>query len=211
MADGPCHGILARCRAALASDAGCTAPAWEQCTGIQRSCRTTRALLRVRAGYGRPRPRAARQLRPGADHPPARNRRRRGQAPLRHLRPARRARPWHRRNEERQRDRRGAGRRPSLLLRRLRARSRPGPDDRGRLPRRGALRRDRNGAPSAGAGQARPDRQLSGRMAGHDDGRDPSRSAGPNPPGRLAALLLGRHPGPAAPCAISAACSAAPG
>ena len=68
-----------------------------------------------------------------------------------------------------------------------------GPDDRGRLRGRGALRRGGRRAPSRGRGQAGRHRQLPGRLADHDDGGDPPRPGRPDPAGRLAALLLGRR------------------
>ena len=49
------------------------------------------------------------------------------------------------------------------------------------------------------------DRQLPGRLADHDDGRDPAGAVGPDPAGGLAALLLGGRARPATRCAISAA------
>ena len=119
--------------------------------------------------------------------------------------------PGHRRHEAGQRDRRGAGGRPSLLLHRLPAEADAGPDDRGCLPRRGDLRRGRGGAPSRRRGQADHHRQLPGRLADHDDGGDQARPDRTDHAGRLAAVLLGRRARQEPACAISAACSAAPG
>ena len=101
------------------------------------------------------------------------------QAPVHRVRSARRPRPRHRRHEARQRDRRSARSRPPLLLRRLFAGAGARPDDRGRLRGRGAVRRGGRRAPPGRRGQALPDRQLPGRLADHDDERDPSGPVGP--------------------------------
>ena len=87
----------------------------------------------------------------------------------------------------------------------------PGPDDRGRVQRRGGVRRGGRPAPPAGRRQAGADRQLPGRLADHDDGGDPARARRADPARRLAAVLLGGRARQEPACAISAACSAAPG
>ena len=110
--------------------------------------------------------------------PPAGTADRSGQAAVRRRRSARR--PWarHRRHEAGQRDRRRAGGRPSLLLHRLPARARC------------RARRSRTCARAEAAfveevaarhpeaeGKPVDHRQLPGRLADHDDGRDPARPA----------------------------------
>ena len=145
--------------------------------------------------------------------PPTGSHDRSGQAAVHRRRPARR--PWarHRRHEAGQRDRRGAGGRPSLLLHRLPARARcPGQTIEDVCARRSGVRRGGR-ARAIPRPKASPsiDRQLPGRLADHDDGRDP---AGP----RRARSCWPARRSPTGPacaartrCAISAACSAAPG
>ncbi len=99
--------------------------------------------------------------------------------PLRRRRSARRPRSGHRRHEARQRDRRGAGRGPRLLFHRLPAPPGAWPDDRGRMRCRSRLRRAGRGPAPGGRGQAGDRRQLPGRLAAHDDGRDPAELCGP--------------------------------
>ena len=123
-------------------------------------------------------------------------------------------RPWpgHRRDEARQRDRRGPRRRSRLLLHRLspraRARARRWRTSAG--PRRRFLEEVIARHPEGG-GQAGGDRQLPGGLADHDDGRAPTRAA-PGP-SCSSARRCRTGPGSAAriPSATSAACSAAPG
>ena len=84
------------------------------------------------------------------------------EAAVRRRRPARRPRARHRRLQGRQRDRRRAQGRPSLLLHRLPARARARPDDRGHRARRGRIPRARDRTASGRRGQAGRDRQLPG-------------------------------------------------
>ena len=114
-------------------------------------------------------------------------------ATVRRRRSARRAWPGHRRLQGRQRDRRRAQGRPSLLFRRLPAGPDAGPDDRGYRPRRSGVSRKGDRAAPARRRQALRDRQLPGRLGGHDAGRDAARTVRPDHHCRLAALLLGRR------------------
>ena len=145
----------------------------------------------VRAGARRAHPAAAGQLHAGAHRPAGRDRDRPGQAAVRGGRPARRSWPRHRRHEAGQRDRRRPGGRPSLLLRRLPAE----PDARARRSRMSARPKRLSceevaRAASRSGGQA-GDRQLPGRLADHDDGRDPPGAVRADHARRLAAVLLG--------------------
>ena len=101
--------------------------------------------------------------------------------------------------------------RPSLLFRRLPARSDARPDHRGHRPRRGDLPRKGDRAASRGRRQAVRDRQLPGRLGGHDAGGDPSRAVRPDHHRRLAAVLLGRRARQESDALHAAACSAAAG
>ena len=101
--------------------------------------------------------------------------------------------PGHRRLQGRQRDRRRAQGRPSLLFRRLPARARAGPDHRGRRACRGDVSREGHFAASGRGWKAVRHRQLSGRLGGDD-------SCGASPGARRAArhrrstaVLLGRR------------------
>ena len=125
--------------------------------------------------------------------PPGGRRDRSDAAAVRRRRSARRARPRHRRLQGRQRDRRRVQGRASLLFRRLPARSHAGPDDRGHRARRGDLPREGHRAASRGRRQAVRDRQLPGRLGGHDAGRHPPRAVRPDHHRRIAAVLLGRR------------------
>ena len=113
------------------------------------------------------------------------------QAADRRRRSARGPRSGHRGHEARERNRRGDPRRPCLLLRRLFARADAWPDDRGRLPRRGGLRRGGRPAPPRCREQAHRHRQLPGRLADHDDGGDRPGPHGPDPGCGVAHFLLG--------------------
>ena len=155
--------------------------------------RPERAELHPRTRAGRAHLRAAGELRPGAHRAAGGHHDRPRQAAVHRLRPARRARPGHRRHEARQRDRHGPAGRPSLLFRRLPAQPHAGPDGRGRLPRRGELRRGGGGAPPCRRRQAGADRQLPGRLADHDDGGAAAGTRRPDHAGRIAAVLLGRR------------------
>ena len=151
-----------------------------------------RAELRRRSGARRPHLGAAGQLRAGAHRPAGGRDDRSHEAADRRRRPARRAWSRDRRHEARERNRRGAARRPRGLLRRLPAEAGSGADDRRRLPRRGGLPRRGREAPPRGRRQADRHRQLSGRVADHDDGGGPAGAGRGDHAGRNAALLLGR-------------------
>ena len=169
------------------------------------------ARLRGRAGRRRPHARAAGQLRAGACRSAGGRRDRSDAAAVRHRRPARRPWPRYRRFQGRQRDRRRAQGRPSLLFRRLPAGADARPDDRGHRARRGGISRKGHRAASRGRRKALRDRQLPGRLGGHDAGRafGPSCSARSSSPARRCPT------GPACAanirCATAAACSAAAG
>ena len=146
----------------------------------------------VRARPRRPHPAAAGQLHAGAHRSAGRHGGRSGQAAVRRRRPARRPRARHRRHEAGQRDRRRPGGRPPLLLHRLPARRpMPGQTIEDVCAAEAAFLEEVARLPSRGRGQAGDRRQLPGRLADHDDGRDPARAVRPDPAGRLAALLLG--------------------
>ena len=110
---------------------------------------------------------------------------------LRRRRSARRARPRHRRLQGRQRNRRCVQGRTSLLFHRLPARSDAGPDHRGHRARRGDFPRKGHRAAPRGRRQALRDRQLPGRLGGHDAGRHPPGAVRPDHHRRIAAVLLG--------------------
>ena len=150
------------------------------------------AELRRRSRARRAHAGAAGQL-PARAHRPAGGRDDRShEAADRRRRPARRPRSRDRRHEARERNRRGAARRPRGLFRRLPAEAGSRADDRRRLPRRGGLPRRGREATSRGRRQADRHRQLSGRLADHDDGGGPARALRGDHAGRHAALLLGR-------------------
>ena len=150
------------------------------------------AELRRRGRTRRPHVGAAGQLRARAHRPAGGRDDRSHEAADRRRRPARRARSRDRRHEARERNRRRAARRPRGLLRRLPAEAGSGADDRRRLPRRGGLSRGGREAPPRGRRQADRHRQLSGRLADHDDGGGPAGAGRRDHAGRNAALLLGR-------------------
>ena len=153
----------------------------------------------------------ARQLRPGA-HRPARGRQDRpSETAVRRRRSARGPRARHRRDEARQRDRRGAEAtgHPCYFIGFL---PEPMPDRRSRMsgtPRRHSSRRSPGAIP--GAGKPGRHRQLPGRLADDDHGGGPSRRRRADPAGRLAVVLLGRRPRQEPDALSRRACSAAPG
>ena len=184
-------GILGRRLAAFDPHPRRAARARQYLPGAQCPECAERAELRLRARSRRPHPAATGELR-ARPHPSAGGQAgRSGQAAVHRRRPARRPWAWHRRHEAGQRDRRCHGGRTSLLLHRLLPAAHAGTDHRGRVRGRSVLRRRGRSAPSRGRRQACHRRQLPGRLAGHDDGRDPARPRRPDPAGRLAALLLG--------------------
>ena len=66
-------------------------------------------------------------------------------------------------------------------------------DHRGCLPRRGTFRRQGRGVAPGSGGQALFDRQLSGRLANHDDERHPTGSGRASPGRGCPAFILGGH------------------
>ena len=97
-----------------------------------------------RARARRPPAGAPGQLRARAHRSAAGRDDRSGEAPGHRRRSARRTRSRNRRHEARERNRRGAARRPCGLFHRLPAETDAGADDRGRLPGRGDLHRGRS-------------------------------------------------------------------
>ena len=85
------------------------------------------------------------------------------------------------------------------------------PDHRGHRARRGGLPRKGHRAASRGRRQALRDRQLPGRLGGHDARRHPARTVRPDHHRRLAAVVLGRRARQESRCATAAACWAAAG
>ena len=114
--------------------------------------------------------------------------------PVRRDRPARRSRSGHRRLQGRQRDRRRDEGRPSLLFHRLHAGADAGTDHRGHRARRRHVPREGHRAASGRRRQALRDRQLPGRLGGHDPGIAAARAVRADHHRRRAAVLLGRRP-----------------
>ena len=170
--------LLGRCLAAHHPVLGRAAPAQRPVLRAEGEGGAARAELRRRTGARRPHLRAAGQLPAGA-----RSSRRQGvvdrspEAAVRGGRPARRARPGHRRLQGRQRDRRGACA-PAIPA--TSSASRPSP-----MP--GQTIEDIMHAEAVflekvialhprGRRQALRHRQLPGRLGGDDGGRDPARN-----------------------------------
>ena len=119
----------------------------------------------------------------------------RSQAPsVRRGRSSRRPRAGDRRLQGGQRDRRRDEGRSPLLLHRLPARADARPDDRGHRPSRGGLHRKSHRPASGSRRQAMRDRQLPGRLGGHDPGLAAAGAVRPDDHRRRAVVLLGRRP-----------------
>ncbi len=160
------------------------------CAGRQGSAE--RAELSRRSRARRPDAGAAGQLSARSHRPAGGRDDRSGKAADCRRRPARRARSRDRRHEARERNRRGAQCRSRGLLRRLPAQASCGADGRRRLSRRGGLSGRGREATPRGRRQADRHRQLSGRLADHDDGGGPAGTGRRDHARRNAALLLGR-------------------
>ena len=170
------------------------------------------ARVRLRDGARRPQPRQARELRARAHQADrGRSAHRPEQAPVRGHRSARRARPRHRRLQDRQRDRHRAQAGAPLLLRDVLPAAGARADHRVGLRRRDRVPAQGERAAPARRGPAVPDRQLPGRLGADDAGRAGPRRDRPDPAGRLAAVLLGGRRRQEPDALHRAGCSAAPG
>ena len=119
----------------------------------------------------------------------------RSQAPsVRGDRSSRRPRAGDRRLQGGQRNRRGDESRSPLLLHRLPARTDARPDHRGHRESRGGVHRKSHCAASGCRRQAVRDRQLPGRLGGHDPGLAAAGAVWPADHRRRAVVLLGRRP-----------------
>ena len=136
---------------------------------------------------------AAGQLRARARHSAKRGGDRCQAPSVRGDRPSCRSRAGHRRIQGGQRDRRRDEGRPSLLLHRLPARTDARPDDRGHRKGRGGLHRKSHRLASGRRRQAMRDRQLPGRLGGHDPGLAAAGTVWPDHHRRRAVVLLGRR------------------